>query len=237
MHWLDLPRVETKEEIDDPSQPFDGLATSMANVARSNRLFGGTSAVVGHVAAILRGASKASPVRILDIGTGSADIPHALINWGKRHRRKVTVVAVDNLWNMLRMAAEGRESSDLQLVQADALSLPFPPGSFDIAVCALVFHHVGFDAAARLLGAMDSLTTQGLVVTDLKRDRLSHIGVRAALSLMGADGITRNDGSISVLRSFTLQEYRKMAALSGVTGLHVKTHWYYRVAIVKDKNS
>ena len=42
MSWLDLPRTDEPEDIDDPTQPFDELQRSMADVALTNRLFGGT---------------------------------------------------------------------------------------------------------------------------------------------------------------------------------------------------
>ena len=37
-------------------------------------------------------------------------------------------------------------------------------------LCALAFHHLGFEASVRLLAAMDTLTTRGFVVSDLRRD-------------------------------------------------------------------
>ena len=57
----------------------------------------------------------------------------------------------------------------IHLGQADALALPFPPRSFDLALCALAFHHLGFEASARLPTVMANPTTRGFVVGDLRR--------------------------------------------------------------------
>ena len=233
MGWFDIPRVDEPEEIDDPAQPFDEIATSMGDVARSNRWFGGTHAVVSHAAALLKDAAPGTEIRVLDIATGSGDIPQALIAWGKRHGLKITAVGVDNMPAMLRLAQDA--APDVALVQADALRLPFPSRSFDIAVCALAFHHLGFDASARLLCAMDALTTRGFIVTDLRRDKLSLIGVDAALALMRSHPFTRHDGPASVRRAFTPREYCKMVAVSGVRGVRVSSHLYYRMALVQNK--
>jgi 2-polyprenyl-3-methyl-5-hydroxy-6-metoxy-1,4-benzoquinol methylase len=241
MSWLDLPRVDEPEEIDNPNQPLDDLATSMADVARTNTWFGGTRAVVGNVAALLRDVPTEQPVRILDIGTGSADIPRAIVAWGRKNGRSINVVGVDNLRSMLTIAAtphstfNSQLSTSIHLVQANALALPFRAGSFDIAVCALTLHHVGFDAAVKLLASMDALTTVGFVAADLRRDRLSLAMVSSGLSLIRAHRFTRHDGPASVRRAFTLPEYRKMVALSGVNGIRIRTDWYYRVVLVKEK--
>ena len=233
MGWFDIPRVDEPEEIDDPTQPFAEIATSMNDVARSNRWFGGTHAVLSHAARLLRDAPPETEIRILDIATGSGDIPQALIDWGRRRGLRITAVGVDNLPSMLRLAQGA--APDVALVQADALHLPFPPRSFDIAICALAFHHLGFDASARLLRSMDALTTRGFVVTDLRRDRLSLIGVNAALAAMRSHPFTRHDGPASVRRAFTPREYCKMIAVSGVRGVRVSSHLYYRMALTQNK--
>ena len=237
MPWLnffDLPRTDEPEDIDDPGQPYAELERSMQDVALSNRLFGGTQTVLGHVARLLQDVPPETPIRILDIATGSADIPKALGAWGRRRELNLTIIGVDNQDAMLHMAQAS--SPGVALVQADALALPFPPRSFDLALCALAFHHLGFEASVRLLAIMDRLTTRGFVVSDLKRDKPTLWGVEAAMAAVHAHPFTRHDAPASVRRAFTVPEYRRMVALSGVQNVRVQTHWYFRVALVQKKN-
>lgn len=229
-----LPRTDEPEQIDDPGQPFAELESSMHDVALSNRLFGGTQTVLGHVARLLKDVPPHTPIRVLDIATGSADIPNALLAWGRRRELDLAVIGVDNQEAMLHMAQAS--APKVFLVQADALALPFPPRSFDLALCALAFHHLGFDASVKLLAAMDALTTRGFVVSDLKRDKPTLWGVEAAMAAVKAHPFTRHDAPASVRRAFTVPEYRRMVALSGVQGVRVRTHWYFRVALVQAKH-
>lgn len=233
MSWLDLPRVDEPEDIDDPSQPFSELQRSMADVALTNRLFGGTQTILTHVARLLRGVPTGTNIRILDIATGSADIPRALLEWGQRLGLDLTIVAVDNHSGMLRMAQSN--APGIHLAQADALALPFAPRSFDLALCALAFHHFGFDASAHLLAEIDRLTTRGFVVSDLRRDRLTLWGVQTSMAALRVHPFTQHDAPASVRRAFTPPEYRKMVGLSGVQGVRLHTHWYFRVALVQAK--
>lgn len=236
MSWRDLlalPFEDEPEQIDEPDQPFDDIVQSMGDVARSNRLLGGTQTVLRHVGRLLRHVPPGTPIRILDIATGSGDIPCALQDWGRRRGHDLTVVGVDALPVMLRLA-QNRQCG-VSLVRADALHLPFPARSFDIALCALAFHHFGFDASVGVLRAMDRLTTRGLVVSDLRRDKPTLWGVSAGLALMRSHAFTRHDGPASVRRAFTPREYVKMVALSGARNVRLHSHWYARIALVQDK--
>lgn len=233
MNWLDIPRVDEPEIIDSLELSADDVARSMGDVAKTNRLFGGTQTIVCHTAKLLRGTPFGTTVKILDIATGSADIPRALLDWGKRRNLNLQIVAVDNHPAMLELAQ--RAPNPPLLIQADAASLPFRPRSFDIALCALAFHHLGFDESVQLLKSMDSLTTRGFIVSDLKRDLPSLIGVRASLKILGADPITLHDGPASVRRSWNVREFHKMIALSGVRDVRVGSSWYFRISLVQKK--
>lgn len=233
MSWLDLPRSTEPEEIDNPGQPYSDLARSMADVALLNRLFWGTGPVVREVAKMLRGARLGTTVRILDIATGSGDIPRAIINWGKCRGHNIEVVGVDNIPAMLRIArADGGE---FPLILADARRLPFAPKSFDIALCSLAFHHFGFDSSAVVLRAMDSLTTRGFVVSDLRRDHLALALVRLGIELIRPHPFTRHDSQTSVRRAYTPRECEKLIALSGVRNARIFSAGYARLLIVQRK--
>jgi len=235
MSWLDLPYEDEPEQIDELGHPDKELARSMADVAWSNRLFGGTQTILHHVSQLLKDVPAGTPIRALDIATGSGDIPRALLAWADRRGLPMTVVAVDNHPGMLRLASDEAALRSPLLVQADALALPFPPHSFDLAFCALAFHHFGSQSSARVLAAMDQLTTRGLIVTDLRRDRPSLWGVQAAMALKRAHPFTRHDAPASVRRAFTPREYEKIVSLSGVQNIRIFTHWHYRIALVQQK--
>jgi len=249
--WLELAHIDEEEQIDDPNASIEDLASSMEDVAQTNRFFGGTHSVISAVSRLLHNVPPGRTVRVLDIATGTADIPIALARWSSWHGIRLQITGIDNQKSMLDLAdrriATGipytkvfpswseRRERDIQLIQADAAALPFTDGSFDIATCALAFHHLGYDASVKLLKSMDRLTTRGFVVTDLRRDLPTLLAVKAGIMLIGGHPFTRHDSLASVRRSFSKDEWADLAKDSGGANIHVGSHLYYRLTMIQDK--
>jgi len=78
MGWLDIPRADEAEEIDNPKHPHGDLERSMRDLARSNRVFGGLAAVVNPAIMLLR-AAPASQAIACRYRSGLRDISCSLI--------------------------------------------------------------------------------------------------------------------------------------------------------------
>jgi SAM-dependent methyltransferase len=160
-------------------------------------------------------ASRAVPGRVLDVATGGADIPAYL------HRRGVARVAVglDRSASALNLARE--LSPGVLLVRGDALRLPFADGSFDTAVAHLFFHHLDEDECVTLLREMARVARR-VVVADLERSRVMY-AVVGFLMWWSGNRISRQDGPVSVRRSFTPAEVANLAnhALPGARLEHL----------------
>lgn len=231
------PRVERPELIDSPEHSDRDFEASFADIARVNRYLGGTRAVLRALAPLLAGLPDApGPVRILDIATGSADIPRALVRAARRGRlggRSVEIVATDNHPKVLALARRLSQGyPEIVVEEADALALPHGDGSFDIALCSLAFHHFGPENCVRVLREMERVAAAGFIVNDLRRDWIA-CGLIALLTrVVGANWLTRHDAPLSVLRAYTLDEYAAMAQSAGISSFEVQAAPMYRALIV-----
>src|SRR5258707_5497915 len=96
---------------------------------------------------------KATEISLLDIGTGSADIPLEILRWADRRGLKVRIVAIDLNSQILREAAAAVSEPRLILLRADALRLPFSDGAFDYTLTSMFLHHLDdVDARQALSG-------------------------------------------------------------------------------------
>ena len=127
---------------------------------------------------------------------GTGDIPSALAEWDPR----IEFTCLD-----VRADPWGRVG-----VRANALRLPFRDGSFDYVITSLFLHHLGDEAAAGALKEFDRVARRGLVMNDLLRRRRLYWWTKF-FTLFGNE-IVRYDGPLSVLKSFTVEELRRLAS-------------------------
>jgi 2-polyprenyl-3-methyl-5-hydroxy-6-metoxy-1,4-benzoquinol methylase len=230
-----LPRAEgVTELIDEPGIALEELSANLRDLERLNYLFGGTRLILRHLRPMLRRAEPAE-IRILDVATGGADIPVAIVRWARRQGRRVRIVGIDKNPQMLRATKDRmRQYPEVSLEIADALALPYPTASFDVVLCSLALHHFSYAQGVRLLGALDRIGRWGFIINDLVRSWHAYLLTWLAMRTFCRGRLVRHDGPLSIRRAYTLPELRAMVDEAGVGGVRIHPHPFFRVAIVKE---
>jgi ubiquinone/menaquinone biosynthesis C-methylase UbiE len=183
----------------------------------------------------LGGLEGRHQVRLLDVGTGNAGVLQDLLAWGHRSGGKGwTGVGLDLKEAVIRVAAEGlRVDRDrLHLVRGDARALPFADVTFDVAFSTLTLHHLSDDDAVLFVAEMARVARR-VVVSDLERSVAAYLGARLlAETRWRADPVTRNDGPLSVRRSFTVEELRAIGRRARLDRARVIRHFPCRLCLV-----
>ncbi len=144
--------------------------------------------------------------RVLDVGTGSGDVAAAVLQAAAQRGVDLSVIGVDF---KLRHLTVGRSWHPGQLrVVASADALPFATGAVDHAFSSLFFHHFGSDSNKAIVGEMQRVASQGVVVVDLRRSFLLRLTIGPLLRLLGAGSVARNDGHLSVRCAWSLAQVR-----------------------------
>ena len=112
-------------------------------------------------------------VSVLDVGSGSGDIPEAIR--GMLPGRLVRVLALDR--DPTAVASARRRS--LSVVRGDALRLPFADRSIDLVLAVKFAHHFSSPELDRLLGEMARVARRRVVVLDIHRHWLAYWGFLA----------------------------------------------------------
>ncbi len=89
-------RVLVGELMDAPDVDPAQLARALAYIRSVNRWLGGTRGLIAHLARWTRGWNPSEPIRLLDVATGSADIPVAAVHWARARGLRLEVTAIDN---------------------------------------------------------------------------------------------------------------------------------------------
>ncbi len=228
-----------EERLDGPLTDQPVLVGNLRDLARVNRRLGGARLSRVAIDALAPGRAAIS---ILDVGTGGADIPLALIEHGRAIGRLVTVTGLDSRAEVLAAAviADPRltATGELALHVGDGAALPFADGSFDVVHSSLLVHHLDTPDARQALGEMARVARVGVVVNDLVRSRPSWLGAWMLSHLATRNRFTRGDAPMSVRRAYTVAE---LTALLATAGLRVERRFDgflgHRVALVARRNT
>lgn len=203
--------------MDDPAVDRTEMLESFRFIVAVNRWLGGTGALRSFLARESRTWDRSRPIRLLDLGTGIADIPLAIGDWARSNGLDVRSVGLDlhpTCLELAREAAAGR--TDVEIVAGDAreaLSI-FGPRSFDYVHAGMFLHHLVDDEVEQTLSAMGRLAIRAVVWNDLLRSPLSRLGVR--LLTLRSTPIVRFDARLSVEKGFTRAEAVGLATRAGL---------------------
>ncbi len=208
----------THELLDGPLDDPEALRGNLRDLAWINRRLGGTRASRRAIDGLL--GRRSGPHTLLDVGTGAADIPMALIIETAGTDRPLRVTAIDSRAEVLDAAREVDTrlagASDLALVVGDGRSLPWADRAFDVVHASLVLHHLEPADAVAFLVEAARVASHGVVVNDLVRARRHWLGAKALLAVTTRNRYTRHDGPLSVQRAYTRMELHALLAAGGL---------------------
>jgi ubiquinone/menaquinone biosynthesis C-methylase UbiE len=228
-------------ELADPAS-LDG---NLRDLRMVNRRFGGTELSIRALRALVRatpdgrGLPGVESLRVLDVGTGAADIPVALVSapgpW-----QSIRVTAVDSRPEVIaaarRVSPELDRNGAVELAIADGRSLPYADGEFEVTHASMVLHHLEPPDAVRFLRELSRVARLGVVLNDLARGLVPWLGAWMLLHAMTRNRYTRHDGPLSVRRAYTAAEARALlqdAGLMPIAEVHALAGHRWAIAAVR----
>ena len=229
-------RAGAEELLDRDGHDPAELAANLRDIRTVNRLAGGAAVVLRHLPALAAAVPRDRPLQILDLATGSGDIPRDIVAWAARQGRPLQLTASDFSPAILDIArAHLAGLPGVSFARYDARDVPLPDGSFDIVLCSLALHHFAPADAARVLHEMGRLCRAGFIVNDIRRSPVGYIAAWAASRIATRNRLTRHDMPLSVRRAYTPGELRGLLARAGLSGAQITTHPLFRMAAVYRK--
>lgn len=195
--WMDSPTIEPRR-----------LRTSLRFIRFINTALGYKRVVVHHLQRFSRRWRPGQQIDIIDLATGSADIPRAILKWADRCGFDMRIVGIDRHPITASTAAESSSNSRLRIVQADVFDLPFGRASFDYAITSMFLHHLDDGDIVRVFQAMDRLARRGIIASDLLRHRRAYLWIK--LLTLPCPAMLRHDAIVSIAQSLTREEVLRL---------------------------
>lgn len=220
--------------MDTPDIDPEFIRRSLRFIRVVNVLLGYTRATLSHLKRFSQSWKPGETISILDVATGSADIPVAISRWARKKGLNVRIVGLDRhaltAANAKQIAAG---DNTIQILRGDALELPFADGVFDYVITNMFIHHLDEADAARVFAEMNRVSRRGVIVADLIRDRRAYLWV--SLFTLLANRRLRHDACVSVRQAFNREEILSLRDLGGIKFCSYFEHFAHRFVLAGEK--
>jgi 2-polyprenyl-3-methyl-5-hydroxy-6-metoxy-1,4-benzoquinol methylase len=156
-----------------------------------------------------RAIGSADRMRLLDVGFGDGDVLRAIGRWAQRRGIEAELVGVDLNEKSVQVArAATPPDFAIDYRTGDYLD---QVGPWDFIISSQVAHHMTHEQLMTFLRHMQAAAKRGWLICDLHRHRVAYWAFPVLARLLRVHRITREDGRLSIARSFRRDEW--MAAL------------------------
>lgn len=174
---------------------------------------------------------------VLDVGAGSGELLRVAAEWARERGRSARLVGLElNARSAASILEESESFREISAVRGDGLHLPFMDDEFDYAICSLFTHHFKDEQVVRLLLELGRVARRRIFVIDLHRHTLAYFLYTTVGRLFLHNRLIREDGALSILRSFVPEELRALAALAHLANVRVERRFPFRLVLSGNKN-
>ncbi|HEX8468528.1 MAG TPA: methyltransferase domain-containing protein [Allosphingosinicella sp.] len=219
-------RARDEEQMDDPSLDPAVYDTVLRGLARVNRWTFADRPTLGFLARATRGRERFS---LLDVGSGEGGMLRTIAKWARKRGLAARLTGVDLNPKSEKVARETTPADmGIEYRTGDYRDL----GRFDFVVSSLVAHHMTDRQLLEFLRWMESNGDRGWFVNDLHRHRFAYFGYPLLATLLRVHPIVRQDGRLSIARSFRPRDWRPVLAEAGVADRAVvKRYFPFRLCV------
>jgi len=169
---------------------------------------------------------------VLDVGAGSGELLRVAANWARERDRTASMVGLElNARSAQAILDESNGFPEISSVRGNGFTLPFADDTFDFAIQSLTLHHFDDEGAVRILREMARVSARGIFVIDLHRNRIAYFLYTTIGRLFLHNRLIREDGALSILKSWKSQELEDIGRKAGLPNLRVEEHFPARLIL------
>jgi 2-polyprenyl-3-methyl-5-hydroxy-6-metoxy-1,4-benzoquinol methylase len=215
-------RSRQEEQMDAVELDTAIYARVLADLARVNWW---TLTARSTLAFLSRATVGLDSFRLLDVGFGHGDLLRAIARWAGRHGKRAELVGVD-LNPRSEAIARAATAADATIDYRTG-DYRDQEGPFDFIVSSQVTHHMSDAELLAFIADMEARAERGWLISDLHRHVFSYHGFPLLARLLGVHRIVREDGQLSIARSFRPPEWGSIVGAAGVDPRDVTIARYF----------
>ena len=169
---------------------------------------------------------------VLDIGAGSGELLRDVGKFARKQKRRANLFGLElNARSANAILEESKNYDEIKSIQANALTLPFADKTFDYAISSLFTHHLTDEQIIKTLQEMKRVVRRKIFIIDLHRHRSAYFFYKIFCIAFRISPLVRQDGSLSILRSFKPDELTDLAQKAGLEKISVRKIFPFRLVL------
>jgi SAM-dependent methyltransferase len=223
--------LEHIDKGDYTAEEFEGC---LVELRRVNRWLGDTRALRRSLLKEVESSGLAN-FSVLDVGAGSGELLRVIAAWAEQRGKIARLVGLElNARSATAIRDESQAVPAIAALRGNALKLPFPDGAFQYGINSLFTHHFGDDQIVAILRELARVASERIFVIDLHRHPVAYYFYTTVGRLFLHNRLLREDGALSILRSFQPDELLKLAQRAELRNVTVEHAFPYRLVLAAD---
>lgn len=227
-------RSRQDEQMDAADLDAATYANVLDDLARVNRW---TLTARSILAFLGKAVGQKRAFSLLDVGFGDGDMLRAIARWARKQGIEARLTGVDL---NPRSAAIAREATDPGMrIAYRTGDYAHQPERFDYMISSQVAHHMTDSQLSHFLIHMEREAVRGWLISDLHRHRISYVGYPLLARALGVHRIVREDGQLSIARSFRPPEWREIVQDAGIDAdqVNIVRRFPFRLSVERIRSS
>ncbi len=221
-----MERVVIPELLDgDAGSPAE-VSTSLADLGRINRWFGGVRVLSRLVERVAERTGRRE-LTLLDVAGARGELPARAAAQLRGKNIRLAITVLDRATSHLK---PGNRS-----VVGNALALPFRDSSFDLVSSSLFVHHLEPPEVRQFVNEALRVGRLAVLINDIRRHP-AHLALVYAGMPLYRSRLTRYDAPVSIRRAYTPAEMRGLLAQTATARVDLRTYYLYRMGIIAWRN-
>jgi SAM-dependent methyltransferase len=219
-------RSREEEQMDSAELDPADYDKVLRDLSRVNRW---TLAARPTLAFVERALGGRKSLSLLDVGFGSGDMLGAIWRLARKRGLQAQLVGVDvNPKSAPVARAMTPAEAAIEFSTGDYRSLG---ARFDIIVSNLVAHHMSDAELIDFIRFMEERADKGWIINDLHRHAFAHRGYPLLARILRVHPIVREDGRLSIARSFRSADWKQILAQAGVSEARIVRRFPFRLCV------
>ena len=169
---------------------------------------------------------------VLDVGAGSGELLRVAAKWARATNRRTRLVGLElNERSAKAILEESSNFPEISSVRADGFRLPFKADQFEYVICSLFTHHFRDSQIVELLREFSRVARRRVFVIDLNRNPVAYFFYTTVGHLFLHNRLIREDGALSILRSFKPAELQTLGQQAGLANITVDKYFPSRLVM------